>query len=71
MERVNESSGETLWLLTDRELKILHEAAGCVTKETFEDNFNKEFNVSYDEIEKFWFTINDMLREGKPDAQDS
>ena len=69
MEKVNEGSSEVLWLLTDKELKILFVATGCLTKGEFENNvpYSDSYGVTYQDSTKLWNFIEDMLKEGKPD----
>lgn len=71
MEKVNSESGEILWLLTDRELKTLFVATGCITSNIFEGNYRKGLHISFEETEKLWNLIDDMLKEGKPDEASS
>ena len=69
MERVNEGFSPALWLLTDRELKILFVATGCLTKKEFERHVigSESYGVTYQDSDKLWNLIDDTLKRNKSD----
>jgi len=69
VERVNEGFSPALWLLTDRELKILFVATGCLTKKEFERHVigSESYGVTYQDSDKLWNLIDDTLKRNKPD----
>jgi len=74
MEKVSSESGEALWLLTDKELKTLFVATGCVSKDVFNkglDDFTHNYGITYGDTEKLWNLIDDILLEDRPDEASS
>jgi len=69
MERIEGEHGSGLWLLTDRELKSLYLATGCLEKKGFDNDtkYMESNDITFEEVEELWNIIDDMLREGKPD----